>query len=124
MKEQEMSTFEKLGNIKNQFNELNSPERQERLKDAPWYTRYLGIGDDAAVAPNLRPPQGPEIAARSQAVQDQRNQAAAPVIINAPTVNAPVSKGGDNTVTTVMRAPVRPEDNAFNNYMNRLYNAF
>jgi hypothetical protein len=124
MKEQEMSTFEKLGNIKNQFNELNSPERQERLKDAPWYTRYLGIGDDAAVAPSLRPPQGPEIAARSQAVEDQRSQAAAPVIINAPTVNAPATKGGDNTVTTVMRAPVRPEDNAFNNYMNRIYNPF
>jgi hypothetical protein len=124
MKEQEMSTFEKLGNIKNQFNELNSPERQERLKDAPWYTRYLGIGDDSAVAPSLRPAQGPEIAARTTAIADQRSAAAAPVIINAPTVNAPTTKGGDNTVTTVMRAPVRPEDNAFNNYMNRLYNAF
>jgi hypothetical protein len=124
MKEQEMSTFEKLGNIKNQFSELNKPERQERLKDAPWYTRYLGIGEDTAVAPSLRPAQGPEIAARSQAVQDQRNQAAAPIIINAPTVNAPTTKGGENTVTTVMRAPVRPEDNAFNNYMNRIYNPF
>ena len=124
MKEQEMSTFEKLGNIKNQFNELNSPERQERLKDAPWYTRYLGIGEDTAVAPSLRPPQGPEIAARTAAVQDQRANANAPVIINAPTtVNAPASKG-DNTVTTVMRAPVRSEDNAFNNYMNRIYNPF
>lgn len=124
MKEQEMSTFEKLGNIKNQFSELNKPERQERLKDAPWYTKYLGIGDDAAVAPSLRPAQGPEIAARSQAVEDQRSQAAAPIIINAPTVNAPTSKGGENTVTTVMRAPVRSEDNAFNNYMNRLFSPF
>jgi hypothetical protein len=124
MKEQEMSTFEKLGNIKNQFSELNKPERQERLKDAPWYTRYLGIGEDTAVAPSLRPAQGPEIAARSQAVEDQRSQAAAPIIINAPTVNAPTSKGGENTVTTVMRAPVRSEDNAFNNYMNRLFSPF
>jgi hypothetical protein len=124
MKEQEMSTFEKLGNIKNQFSELNKPERQERLKDAPWYTRYLGIGDDAAVAPSLRPAQGPEIAARTNAIADQRSAAAAPIIINAPTVNAPVSKGGENTVTTVMRAPVRSEDNAFNNYMNRIYHPF
>ena len=123
MKEQEMSTFEKIGNIKKQWNDLHTPERQERLKDAPWYTRHLGIGEDA-VAPSLRPPQGPEIAARTAAVQDQRANANAPVIINAPTtVNAPASKG-DNTVTTVMRAPVRSEDNAFNNYMNRIFNPF
>lgn len=124
MKEQEMSTWEKLGNIKKQYDELQSPERQERLKDAPWYTRYLGIGEESAVAPSLRPPVGPEIASRSAAVQDLRASASTPVIINAPTtVNAPTSKG-DNTVTTVMRAPVRSEDNAFNNYMNRIYNPF
>lgn len=121
MKEQEMSIFEKIVNIQKQ---TDDPERQERLKNAPWYTRYLGIGEDTAVAPSLRPPQGPEIAARTAAVQDQRANASAPVIINAPTtVNAPASKG-DNTVTTVMRAPVRSEDNAFNNYMNRIYNPF
>lgn len=122
------SYWDKIEAAKGEWDKLHDPERMERLKDAPWYTRHLGIGEEevSQAEPSLRPPQGPEIATKTSQLQDQRQAAVAPVIINAPTV-APVVQGGGGggeNVTSVVRAPVRSEDNAYNNYMNRLYNAF
>jgi hypothetical protein len=122
MKEQEMSTLERLGKIKDDWDKLHEPERMERLKDAPWYTRHLGIGEDS-VQPVQRPPVGSQINNQSIMNQNMQSMNQAPVIINAPQIAA-AEAGSKDGLIAVQRASVRPEESAWDHHMRRIYTPF
>jgi hypothetical protein len=101
---------------------LHDPERMERLKDAPWYTRHLGIGEDS-VQPVQRPPVGSQINNQSIMNQNMQSMNQAPVIINAPQIAA-ADAGSKDGLIAVQRASVRPEESAWDHHMRRIYTPF